>query len=67
MKEITVITTCELTSIVYLEDETQIRNAQGIGEALKQITEADHVNVLNNQVFVRDLPSQSDTEVVETP
>ena len=58
MKEITVVTTCELTGIYNVEDESCVRDTDEMAEILKAKLNADHVQILNNQVFVRDLPNQ---------
>lgn len=65
MKEVTMITTCEITTIANVEDEdiTLLANAdKKISEFIKDDLGADHVQILKNQVFVRDLPVQSDAQ-----
>ena len=66
MKEVTVVTTCEITGVYHLEDETCVKSNDELRETLMDLLEADHVVIKKNQVFVRDLPNTSEV-VVETP
>lgn len=67
MKEVTLITTCEITSIEVVTDEEaaliELNRAvaeSAIAETLKEDTGSDDIVILNNQLFIRDC-----TEVVE--
>jgi len=66
MKEITMITTCEITCVEVLADEdaglleavmTDVVENE-IADTIKGDTGADNVNILKNQFFIRDLPDQ---------
>lgn len=65
MKEVTMVATCEITSIAVLDDEdvillehpdfeNQLRKSIKGGAAL------DDVRILKNQFFIRDLPNESE-------
>lgn len=69
MKEITMVTTCEITDIAIVTDEDAdfvIGNQDMIKDLLPdQIKEdlgVDNVNILKNQIFIRDLPEEPDTQ-----
>jgi hypothetical protein len=62
MKEVTMITTCEITCVNVLSDEqadfvTSHRDeiTRNVGEILKSDCHADHEDILNNQIFIRDV------------
>ena len=62
MKEITMITTCEITTIVKVTDDAALlvetnKDAVGsqIAERIKSDMDADDVNILKNQIFIRDV------------
>ena len=64
MKEITMITTCEITTIAVVTDEDAVFvETRGnvndiIRDQMKKDLNADDVNILKNQIFVRYLPDQ---------
>ena len=61
------VTTCEITTIGVLYDE-QMKLLETedvvtkIAENIKSDLCADHIQILNNQLFIRDLPDQTDTQ-----
>ena len=64
MKEITMITTCEITCIEKVSDEDAVfavdnKDAMGKGlcDLIKSELRADDANVLKNQIFIRDIPN----------
>lgn len=71
MKEVTMTTTCEIITIAVVTDEDvaiiethqSIENV--IREYIKTCLAADGVNILKNQIFIRDIPNSSE-EVVGT-
>lgn len=63
MKEITMITTCEITTIVKVADEPCPPKSEDLERLIKKYLGADDVKVLNSQVFVQD----KSEVVVETP
>ena len=67
MKERTVIITCEITLIDKVTQDVPLFAPERIAQQLQEQLYVDNVNVVKLQQFIRDLPSQSDTEVVETP
>lgn len=65
MKEITMIASCEITSVAVISDEDAeavLMDKDGFTSAVRNIiledTKADDVNILKNQIFIRDLPDQ---------
>lgn len=57
MKEITLIITCEITAIDFVEDEDVamlIDADETISESIKDCLGADDVQILKNQLFVND-------------
>ena len=65
MKEITMITTCEVTVIETFSDKDveqlvfrKDEFAAKIREFMKEDLNCDDVNILNCQLFVRDVPNQ---------
>lgn len=66
MKEITMVVTCEITSVAVVTDEDAVfvetRDIQcfkdQICKEIKDELNADDANVLNVQFFIRDLPDQ---------
>ena len=64
MKEITMITTCEITAVEKCSDEQAelvANNMEAIKNTLpaliKSELHADNVNILKNQIFIRDVPN----------
>ena len=63
MKEITMVTTCEITAVAVVTDEDAafVENNEFIKESLcaelKKDTGADDVKIKTNQIFIRDLPN----------
>lgn len=64
MKEITMIATCEITSICTFSDEDvavitthKDEFEKALRERIKSDLHADDVNILKNQIFIRDVPN----------
>jgi hypothetical protein len=64
MKEITMITTCEITYIEKVSDEDAVfavnnkdAMVNGLCDLIKSELRADDANVLKNQIFIRDVPN----------
>ena len=68
MKEITMITTCEVTLIELMSDEdaAYVERDASLKSKIKGVfrddLQADHVNVLKNKIVIRDLPDQIDVQ-----
>lgn len=58
MKEITVVTTCEITDVIKVEDDFELRETQAEEKLMEAILDADDVKILKQQKFIRDLPDQ---------
>lgn len=73
MKEITMVTICEITTIEIVSDEDTALNEnnelvkQHIKNRIKDEFDADKVDVLNNKVFIRDLPEARCLVASKTP
>lgn len=72
MKELTMLTTCEITFIGTVSDEeafammkTRPRIENIIRELIDLGVTKDNVNILKHQFFIRDIPNSSE-EVVGT-
>lgn len=71
MKEITMITTCEITVIEKLKGEqvglikskSESDLVKELSEIIKSAVDADHVNILKNQLFIRDVQEQKSGDV----
>lgn len=69
MKECTIVTTVELTDIIQRQDDAELfpkeKIAENIKELLQQTKPFDNVNVVNVQVFERDIDPEEEAEQEE--
>jgi hypothetical protein len=67
MKEVTMVITCEVTAIGCMTDEQAAileemmpLKTVFLEDDFKRNLGADNVNILKNQIFIRDVPTSSD-------